>query len=368
MQLFELGTDPSNVHEWDWEAGIREFIQGYLDNKNGGDWDHQDTTLTLRNYNTRLERKTLLAGYSSKRNDDSQRGKFGDGLTSGICVLLREGMDITMHNSDVIWKPVITYSDQFEHDVVAIEETLADTPDEDYTVVIEGITASDMERIVSYTLDLQDEYEHFYTSQGTILLEEQHKGRIYVGGLFVDHFDSSYGFDFPPECFELDRDRKSLKPFDIKWKLKDLISEMSRQDVDEELSDRIVSSMESGDGSMEYVHHEYASSRNKTFQESAEKLYKEKHDGNIITSSYEEAEKLREAGNKNVKLVRNEGFVKLVRQTESHQLVFGARKEKEEISIENLLDNFEEDWQHEMTDTDFYEAWQKLSEEIKERT
>ena len=31
--------------------------------------------------------------------------------------------------------------------------------------------------------------------------------------------------------------------------------------------------------------------------------------------------------------------VKLVKQTESHQVVFGARKEKEEISIENLLDN-----------------------------
>ena len=364
MQLFELGADPNNVHEWSWEAGIREFIQGYLDNGNGGEFVHQDNTLTLRNYNTRLERKTLLAGYSSKRNDASQRGKFGDGLTSGICVLLREGMHITMYNSDVVWKPVIVYSDQFEHDVIAIEETLSDHPDEDYTVVIQGVTDSDMERIVNNTLQLQDEYKNFTTSEGTILLEEKHKGRIYVGGLFVDHFDSEYGFDFPPECFELDRDRKSLKPFDIQWQIKSLIGKMSKQEVDEDLSDRLVSSMASGDKSMQYLHHEYISSP--TFRKSAEKLYNEEYDGKLITSSHEEAEQLREAGNNNVKVVNNAGFVNLVQQTDSYKVVFGARKEKEEISIENLLDNFEEEWQHKM-ETEMYEAWRELSEEIKER-
>ena len=101
-----------------------------------------------------------------------------------------------------------------------------------------------------------------------------------------------------------------------------------------------------------------------TLINSAEKLYKENYDGKILTSDYDEAEKLKEAGNKNVVYNTNESFVTLVQKSDSHQVVFGARKEVEEVSVEDLLDNFEEEWQSEM-DTDFYEAWRALSEKIK---
>lgn len=366
MEMFELGSDPSNVHEWDFEQGVREFLQGWMDNSSGGYHEHSDNTLTLTNYNTKLPRKSLLAGYSTKRNDSSQRGKFGDGLTSGICVLLREGMNITIYNSDVIWKPVITYSDSFEHEVVAIEETINPNASDDYSVVIEGVSDSDMERIIDNTLFLQDDYEFFETSKGTILLEEKHKGKVFVGDLYVDNFDSEYGFNFLPECFELDRDRKSLKPFDIQWTIKDLIAEMSSSELDDDLSDRVVSSMESNDKSMQYVE-SYSIGRSENFKKSAEKLYNEKYDGMILTSDYSEAEELRESGNKNVAYVNNSSFVTLVKSSESHQVVYGARKEKETFSIDEMLDKFEDEWQHDMN-VDMYEAWEKLSNEIKERT
>lgn len=119
--------------------------------------------------------------------------------------------------------------------------------------------------------------------------------------------------------------------------------------------------------SMAYIHHEYSTSRNETFKNSAEKLYKEKYDGKIVTSSYEEADKLKDAGNKNVVFVNNAGFVKLVEQTKSHQVVFGARKEPTTFSIEDLLDNFENKWESSM-DTEMYEEWRNLSDEIKSRS
>jgi hypothetical protein len=354
------------LSRWTLEDGIRECIQNSKDidenevYRSGGE-------LVFNTFGGTIDPKNLLLGVGTKTNDDSKRGGFSEGLLLSLLIMAREDVDITFINGEYQWTPVFEYNEDYQCETLTILEECADESFDGVSITI-NVGDSVADTVEKNTLFLQEGYEHYETSQGTILLGDEHKGRIYVGGLFVDLFDSQYGFDFPPESFELDRDRKSLKPFDIKWLTKDLIAEMSSaSDLEEELSDRLVSSMADGDSSMEYVHHEYKATSSESFKKSAEKLYNEKYDGMIVTSDYNEAEELKEAGNKNVAYVTSPSFVSLVKKTESHQVVFGARKEKEEITIENLLDNFGDEWQHEM-DTDMYEAWDKLVQEIKGRT
>ncbi|CAH9013579.1 putative histidine kinase-like ATPase [Vibrio phage 277E43-1] len=337
---FELGADVSSVHEWTYLEGTREFLQGFLDNPKGGTWSYENGTLILTNRETQLPRKALLQGYSTKREDKESRGKFGDGLASGICALLNEGHEILIENGDVTWVPVIKYSETFEHDVVMIEEYMTEYPNEDYIVYIKGITETQMQKITNNTLSLQGDYGDVHsTSQGEILLHEAHKGRIYVGGLFVDYFKSDYGFNFKPHCFDLDRDRKSLKPFDIQYKAKDMWGEIS-DSADEDVSEEIVSALVKGENSMEYAKYTL-NTNNKNIQNSAEKVYNEKYSGKLVTSDYDECEQLRMAGNEVVH-VKSEGLVKIIRETEAYQTVkLGQKKVK---TITEILEDWKQEW------------------------
>lgn len=345
METFELGTNVENVHEWSFLEGCREFIQGYLDNPNGGDWSYEDEMLILTNPDTTLERKVLLAGFSTKREDKTSRGKFGDGMASGICCLLREGYEIIIENGEITWTPNIGWSEVFQHEVIVIEETLTPYTNDDYKVYIKGLSESDMDEVVSNTLELQREVRNEHqTSLGAILLDDEHKGKVFVGGLFVSHFDSEYGFDFKPECFALDRDRKSLKPFDIQYQCKDMWGEVA-SNAEGDTAVTLIESMKSGDSSLAYVHH-HAYDVSPEVKEKAENLYNEEYEGKLVASEWSDAEALREAGNE-VVLVKNSGLANIIRNTDSYRTF--QMSAKEVLSVEDLLQGWKDTWSDELS-------------------
>lgn len=354
------------LSRWSVPNAARELVQNKLDLGEGNySFSRYGGEIEMESYSGTIDPKNLLLGVGSKSSNETSRGGFSEGLLLSLLILAREDVSITFINGYKQWVPTFDWNEDYGCETLYIVEEDAEEPFEGGVKITLELDESVAEEIELNTLQMQQYYKHHYTDQGTILLEPKHRGRIYVGGLFVDNFNSEYGFDFPPEHFELDRDRKSLKPFDIQWQIRMLIDEMLNQEVEEDLSDRLVSSMERGDKSVQYVE-ESRIDRNESFVKSAEKLYKEKYDGKILTSDYDEAEKLKEAGNKNVAYCNNSSFVKLVQKSESHQVVFGARKEVIEVTTEDLLDNFESAWQN-MMDVDMYEAWRELSDEIKSR-
>src|SRR5699024_10412128 len=96
---------------------------------------------------------------------------------------------------------------------------------------------------------LQDVGETYLTDKGRILLEDRYKGKVYVNGLYVcDYEDYRYGYDFNPSELELDRDRKLVSDFDLKY----LSSKMWNKQ-DEELTDLIVEMLEQGVADVRYV-------------------------------------------------------------------------------------------------------------------
>tara|TARA_Y100000588_G_scaffold244854_1_gene259062 strand:- start:7995 stop:9107 length:1113 start_codon:yes stop_codon:yes gene_type:complete len=353
------------LSRWDLSNAVRESIQNFID---CGEDNYQlyrfGNTIEMESFVGTIDPKNLLLGVGSKTNDENSRGGFSEGLLLSLLIFARENVDMTFINGDKQWVPTFDWNEDYKCETLYIVEEDAEDPVDDSVKIVFELPSRVADEVELNTLQMQNDYAKFETDEGTILLDKEHQGRIYVGGLFVDNFRSEYGFDFPPQCFALDRDRKSLDPWSVKWQVRQLISQMSEsEEIDEDVSDRLVTSMSKGDEAFGVLD-DYKVGENKSLITSAEKLYKENYDGKILTSDYDEAEKLKEAGNKNVAYCNNKSFVKLVQKSDSHKVVFGARKEKEEVSVEDLLDNFEEKWQIDM-DTEMYEAWRELSEKIK---
>ncbi len=363
MEVFELSTDITNVHKWTYLEGCREIVQGSVDNPKGFTWHYEDGTLTLINRDTQLPRKVFLAGYSTKREEKESIGAFGDGLTSSLCCLLREGHTIRIQNGNLNWKPVLGVSATFEHEVVMIEETEGNPANEDYIVKIGNLTKSQMDKVIANTLHLQTGDRNLHkTPTGDILLDEEHKGRIYVGGLFVCNFNSDYGFDFKPHCFALDRDRKSLNPWDIKWQCKDMWTHVGRN-ASESDAQTMITAMKGNDSSMEHLRHTTCTVSSEV-EKAAEEVYNSEYDGKLVSSDWEEAESLRKAGNE-VVLVKSASLVNVIRRTDSYRSFnAGAKKVK---SVQELLDEWKEDWDAQLT-LEALDAYVEMSEKVVDKT
>lgn len=353
------------ISTWTTIEATRELIQNALDCGSYNIYKNSLDEIVIETTAGEISPQNLLLGVGSKTYDNNTRGGFSEGLLLALLVLARAKTPLQFTNGSKEWTPTFEYNDNYGCETLTIVEEDALTTFENGVKIVVDLGEDVTEEVELNTLQMQDEYDKFVTEKGTILLDDKHKGRIYVGGLFVDSFSSDYGFDFTPESFSLDRDRKTLRPFDIQWEIREMVSLMSRKEVSEEVSDRLVNSMSTQDKAFEYIDENYIST-NKNFVNSAEKLYKEEYDGMILTHDIDEADKLKAAGNNNVQYCANKSFVTLIQKSESHQVVFGARKEQEEISSKQLLDNFEDEWQYEMG-TELYEAWRELVDELKDR-
>jgi hypothetical protein len=91
-------------------------------------------------------------------------------------------------------------------------------PLNDLTIEVSGISAADMEAFRASNLHLQQVSEVIDTPSGRILQDKKQKGRVYVNGLFVCSYTPyEYGYDFKPSAVKLDRDRRLVSDFDLKW-------------------------------------------------------------------------------------------------------------------------------------------------------
>lgn len=349
------------VSSWGVVEACRELIQNALDTDDY-EFERSYGEIVIKSYGGTIDTKNLLLGVGSKQNNATSRGGFSEGLLLALLILARENVGIKFINGDKQWTPTFDYNSDFNCETLFIVEEESDE-DFDGVCITLDLSYKDAEKVEENTLHMQSDYDKFETDEGTILLDEQHSGRIYVGGLFVTTFQSEYGFDFKPEDFKLDRDRRSLNPFDIQWQIRQLINMMDEDEITDELSDRIVESIERQDRSMTYLDDNNLKS-NEKFVKSAEKVYNEKYSGKLVVSDYEEARKLEKAGNDNVVYVNNSNLVTLIQKSESYQTVVIGKVEPEHKELEDLLEEFNDNFSSEMSD-EMYEAWEELQERIK---
>ncbi|AMN31223.1 hypothetical protein [Clostridium perfringens] len=228
---YELGLSLNYVSDWDYKDAIREFIQNGIDHAtttNNNDFDiyykKETETLLLCNKTSILEKRSLLLGYSTKSNDNNLIGEFGEGYKVSLLVLTRLNKKVTIYNygKNEIWTTRIVKSKRYEGEEVLnvyVKTEFDKIRSSEYSLVIaiENISIDEFEEIKKRTLLLNDDIEGLRADgYGSILLNDNLRGNIYVNGLYITHIDNlKYGYDILPKHIKIGRDRDLINNYDI---------------------------------------------------------------------------------------------------------------------------------------------------------
>lgn len=230
MSKIELTLAPNYVPNWTIVDAIRELFQNALDQEaqnpeNKASWEYREDEqkFIISNATSKLTAASLLLGQTTKADDKSTIGQFGEGYKIATLVLLREGKNVVFYNYGAreVWRPRFVKSRRFGTDILTffIEKKAIweKVPSADLVIAIEGISADEYySQIVPSNLHLRSDFEVIEeTKYGDVL---NLAGKVFVNGLYVcDYEPYTYGYNFKPEHIRLDRDRKMVSDFDLRW-------------------------------------------------------------------------------------------------------------------------------------------------------
>jgi hypothetical protein len=202
-----------------WESA-RELIQNALDTKKYK-ITYTDSEVTITTHAGALDRRNLLLGVSSKRDDDSSIGTYGEGFKLAMLVMLREGKSITIKNGKDLWTPHFSHHPDLHHECLALSifEGAVEGDADTVTFTVGNLSKAEIAEIQSKTLHNFD----------TDLIEAQSNGsfcwstprnepsKLYVGSLYVCDLGNKYmlSYNFAPNILHLDRDRQSVSDFHL---------------------------------------------------------------------------------------------------------------------------------------------------------
>lgn len=221
MKEYKFTITKNYIPDWGLIEGVREILQNAIDSPGKMTLEINDDTLIIKNDNIKLPIKSLLMGYGTKTNDASQIGGKSEGSLLAIMVLIREGYNVNIINSDEIWKPGFVQDDNLDEEILAIQ--VSNTTQHNALIYeISGLTDDDIEILVDEFPVLDQavtgaEYESIETQCGEIILDKKYKGKMYVGGLPIQRDDNfEFGYNFKTEYVRLDRDRKAINYYELR--------------------------------------------------------------------------------------------------------------------------------------------------------
>jgi hypothetical protein len=232
MSRYELTISPTYVSDWGLREGIREFVQNAVDQEtlSGGlnkfTWSYsaENNCLEINSMNSVLEPKSLLLGATTKANQPDAIGQFGEGYKLGTLACIRSEHPVIFKNRGAKenWMPHFVKSRRYNSTILVfdIEHTtlIARTGAPSLTIQISNISMTEWHELIESILQFQPTYNELKTDKGSILLDEQHKSKVFVNGLFVNTLPRLfYGYNIPAKYLKLGRDRNIVPEFDTKW-------------------------------------------------------------------------------------------------------------------------------------------------------
>jgi len=220
----ELSIKSTYLPTWGAYEGVRELLQ------NGRDAEielsaplmvrhRKPDTLVICNEGAVLPHEALLMGHTSKADRSDLIGHWGEGMKLGLLALVRAGHVVKIRSGAEVWTPTIERSERFHADVLVFDIATGREPKERIAIEVGGISAEDWTAMKRGFLFLHGTQlgEHVTVDEGTLLLDEAHKGRVYVKGIFVAaHPDLTYGYDLADAT--IDRDRKMVEKYDLQYR------------------------------------------------------------------------------------------------------------------------------------------------------
>ena len=343
----ELTIAPDYVPTWGIVEAIRELFQNALDqqaqhpdNKMSWEYIEDEEKLLISNKTSVLTAKSLLLGATTKAKDVSTIGQFGEGYKIATLVLLRNHRQITFYNhgANEVWRPRFVKSRRFGTDVLTffIERAsglLKPVPDSNLTIEVTGITpAMWNDEIIPSNLHLQTDVEIVESSMYGDAINRP--GKVFVNGLYVCEYGPyKYGYNFKPEYIELDRDRKMVSDFDLKWSA-------SRIWVDANPGDELLELIEEGAADVAYVTSMSSLKRSK-LQDTALQRFRDTYGPNAIPVVTQDELELIPAGYRGVIVPDSYSvLIKTARDYSAPHMYAKTTREKLREWIENINDKY----------------------------
>ncbi len=215
MEKLELTIDPEYANWGLWEA-MRELIQNYLDalDETGQsfiEYSPMAQSLVMRNDGVTMDRRALILGNTQKRDDDSSRGQWGEGMKIAWATLIRLGCDVVMTTGAERWIPKIVSSSAFDGaELLEVSAFKMLVLSDDISVEVYGIRVEDWEMISSRVLPLAalGDGESIPGNGGRLLTSERFVGKLFVKGIYVCDMPGKWKWGYDLDNVELDRDRK----------------------------------------------------------------------------------------------------------------------------------------------------------------
>ena len=230
----ELSIQANYFPEWGVWEGVRELVANARDaerefsapltvrhRKEGG-------VLILENEGATLPHEALLLGFTTKQGQSEMIGRFGEGLKGGVLALVRAGLAVKIRSGSEVWTPSIQRSEKFNANVLVFDIEKGRKEQDRVAVEIGSVTVEAWEKFRQLFLFLAKDSEQIVkTSSGSLLLAEEHKGRIFVKGIFVGNDPKmAYGYDLYHA--QLDRDRKMVEKYDLQYRTQAIWSSAMR--------------------------------------------------------------------------------------------------------------------------------------------
>lgn len=228
MSKIELSIKTSYLPTWGLWEGVRELIQNGRDAELefGGKFtvrhDPESSRLFIENKNALLLAEALLLGQTSKADRGDLAGQFGEGLKLGLLALVRAGHEVVIRNGGEVWRPLIERSAAFQADVLKVDVVKGRKDERRVRVEISGITAEMWAEFLPkfrFLSASSNDKSVLAVSAGHILLDPAMKGHIFVKGIFVGCEEGLHvGYDFHGSDVKVDRDRKMIESWDLRWR------------------------------------------------------------------------------------------------------------------------------------------------------
>lgn len=360
MTKFELPLAITYVPKWGIVEAFRELFQNALDNqienpenKMGFIYDESSETLSITNKTSALEADSLLLGSTTKASNKDTIGTHGEGYKIAFMVLLRNGKKITVNNYGKREQWSVRFVTSKKYNNQPIPTVFVDkkyvwqrVPDNDLTILVEGITKEEYAQVVYNNLHLREtEVECIKCTNGRILTGESEKGRLYVKGLFIcENSQFKYGYDFEPRVITLDRDRRLLDSIRTCFETSGLWSEASQKS--EEYRKIMTDMFYSGIYDVKYITESFVCGFQKVQNMLAEKFIDEHGEDAVPVSNDVEYNEVKDTGRKPV-IVREE-IAQAIKKSDYAETVVVEKKK----SVKELFKEFMDSIEDKLTDSE----------------
>ena len=219
---------------WGAPEALREFLQNARDAHTDGHamsvgYNDDTKTMTIFNDGATISREAgLVLGSTTKRDDSSKIGYWGEGgkLAAGTLLSLGQHVEIT-NGLGELWTFCLKYNEDFGTEMLHVR--IADTNARDGVgIKVIGLDKDDYVTSVERCRWLNDDAdEDVYASseRGSMLKGDANAGQLFVQGIWVCELpDGPWTFGYDLKDIQLDRARRIAAPWTLKRKIRDVIN------------------------------------------------------------------------------------------------------------------------------------------------